>query len=187
MNSMSINLAEYAISRSNALDSLYQGSVSDFRTLMQFMESNQWYKLQHKGKGQEIMLVDFPAEFPALDLWLKGYKRTDEEKYSILIEAMSDSFSSLIGAWEHFRKTTVFSVTDALYYLDYMISMNLQLPFHTAAELEDFLSIACTSLPRSSAKVLIKFCCSQKQHPAAGNDFFCSYSLAPSDITYDSV
>ena len=175
------NLTQYVMYRANALDSKFKGTKSDFRFLIRFMDVNQWYGFSHRVEGIDAEVLDFPAQFPPLDLWLKAYRKTDDEKYSLLVENMSEKCGSLISEWETFRcRETDMTSLHALNCLDFLLSHDHDLSWDPDA-VETLLVEAAEVLPRKSVAFLIRFCERQMDACETSENAKCTFRLAPSE------
>lgn len=73
-------------------NSLYRGRVMDRDELLAFMDENEWFGSFYEQVDDEFMLVMTPEIENAVSVWLKAYRRSDDEKKEILLAMLESRF-----------------------------------------------------------------------------------------------
>lgn len=104
----------YKYMKGQAMDrgSLYHGSVTDREKLIDFLEMNDWFGLKNAAnpekrvlKGREKLLVpEDTAQLLSghLNLWLDGYRKSNREKVSLLIDFGKERFPQTMEFYQEF-------------------------------------------------------------------------------------
>ena len=75
---------------SESCGSLYRDTIPGRDALLEFMDMNGWFGLVPVFQGQDVLVESMDAFRNQLELWLKAYKKTGNEKISLMLEAYDE-------------------------------------------------------------------------------------------------
>ncbi|MBQ9007709.1 MAG: hypothetical protein IJ088_04775 [Clostridia bacterium] len=156
-----VNFRDAVLKRAAALQSLYNGKPSNYRKLLYFMETNDWFQLVHTGVWDEITVPELPESFPHLDLWLSTYGLPLNRKLKLLEDYFADSFPETHERFARFLTSDHAhgDTRDSLICLDYLMSvLDTDASSWTDPTICQILSGADTCLPKKTFTVLTDFC-----------------------------
>ncbi len=78
-------LFDMAAETASAIGSKYRDVCQCRDDLYDFMDANEWFGLKTDGSGHDLRVCGLQGCHDRIALWLKAYRRTDEEKLEILL------------------------------------------------------------------------------------------------------
>lgn len=87
MTGRSINFLDAVMQEAKRVNSRFRKSWPAIDDLWEFMDANKWFGLEYTGKGREICVASLDPITDRLQLWLKAYGRSREEKVDLMLEA----------------------------------------------------------------------------------------------------
>lgn len=156
-----INFRKAVHERAKALKSPYTNKPTDYRKLLFFMDTNDWFQLEHTGNWDEITVSELPADFPRLDLWLSTYGLSPEKSCTLLGDFFGNTFPLV------HERLTQFFLSDSIHYndrdrlicMDYLLAvLDTDASSWTDSDICRILSGANRCLPKKTFAVLSGFC-----------------------------
>ena len=156
-----INFRKAVYERAMALKSPYTDNRTDYRKLLFFMDTNDWFQIEHTGSWDEITVSELPADFPRLDLWLSAYGLPPEQSCTLLGDFFRNTFPLV------YERLTQFFLSDSahsddrdrLICMDYLLTaLDTDASSWTDSDICRILSEANRCLPKKTFAVLSGFC-----------------------------
>lgn len=113
------------------ISSMAVENKSDFRNiqkcrddLLEFLDCNQWFEMPSRGKAQDIEVIFNNEAYRCLELWLKAYGKSPEEKVNLIINRFKNSYPSTVQSIrdfvykrEIFDKNCGYQLLDFIFYV----------------------------------------------------------------------
>ena len=85
-----------------AVGSKFRGTIPAIDALWEFMDANEWFGMECIGVGREIRVLSLEPAKDRLDLWLKAYRKTREEKIDLMLEAYEEKLPETCKLFKRF-------------------------------------------------------------------------------------
>ena len=101
-----IYLFEVVMHEAQAVGSLFRNTLRGRDALLVFLDMNNWFGVSHSGIGNEVRISTLEPMKDALDLWLRAYGRSQEEKVDLLLETYASVFPQTCRMFRKFVQQT---------------------------------------------------------------------------------
>ncbi|MDR2712736.1 MAG: hypothetical protein LBB91_06435 [Clostridiales bacterium] len=126
---------------------------------LEFMDVNDWFGLEVSGTGDQIRISGIESIQEPLDVWLRAYKRSHQEKVTIMLEAYKDRFPDTCRLLNEFIKEKGIEREARTWKLmDYLLSsLEKDITGYDELALQKLIEGSNAILPIVSAELLCEF------------------------------
>ena len=159
MESESIYLLDSVMHEAQAVGSLFRNTLHGRDALWEFLDMNDWFGVSHSGIGNEMRVSSLEPMKNALDLWLRAYGRSQEEKVDLLLETYASVFPQTCRMFRKFVQQTDCKGQDSTWkVLDFVLAtLDRDISAYDESGIRAFIMQANQELSISAMKQLVSF------------------------------
>ena len=159
MKAESVNLLEAVCQEAESLGSLFRDNIPGRDALWAFLDANGWFGMERDGSGREARVVSLEPMRAALDLWLRAYGRSREEKIALMLEAYAPKFPRTCRMFREFVSATDSENQDSAWkLLDFLLSsLEREIDEYDAGAIRDLVTEANRALSLTAMRLLTDF------------------------------
>ena len=154
-----IYLFEVVMHEAQAVGSLFRNTLRGRDALLVFLDMNNWFGVSHSGIGNEVRISTLEPMKDALDLWLRAYGRSQEEKVDLLLETYASVFPQTCRMFRKFVQQTDCKRQDSTWkVLDFILAtLYCDISAYDESCIRAFIMQANQELNISAMKQLVSF------------------------------
>ena len=156
---MMTDLFEMVNYKAESVGSKYRDICQCRDDLLGFLDRNDWFGKKNEWKAGRVFIDDYGSIKDNLELWLRAYQRTPEERFTILLERYESEYPNTCKQFKVFAdERGIADKPSGWKILDFMIShSDKDVDRLTSPEIEVMFSATSQSLPMVSTKLLMEF------------------------------
>lgn len=142
-----------------AVGSKFQGTIPAIDALWEFMDANEWFGMVCIGEGRGMYVSSLEPAKDRLDLWLKAYGKSREEKIDLMLEAYEEKLPGTCCLFRKFVNKTESKHKDSTWkLLDFLLaSLDGEISFYDEQSIRSLISLANRELPLTGMYQLVDF------------------------------
>jgi hypothetical protein len=159
MKAESVNLLEAVCQEAESLGSLFRDNIPGRDALWAFLDANGWFGMERDGSGRDTRVASLEPMRTALDLWLRAYGRSREEKIALMLEAYAPKFPRTCRMFREFISATDSERQDSAWkLLDFLLSsLEREIDEYDANAVCDLVTQANRELSLTAMRLLTDF------------------------------
>ena len=159
MKAESVNLLEAVCQEAESVGSLFRDNIPGRDALWAFLDANGWFGMERDGNGKDARVASLEPMRAALDLWLRAYGRSREEKIGLMLEAYAPKFPRTCRMFREFVSATDSERQDSAWkLLDFLLSsLEREIDEYDADAVRDLVTQANRELSLTAMRLLTDF------------------------------
>lgn len=161
MDTEKVNLLAAVSREAKAASSRFRDNIPGRNALWDFLDVNDWFGVEHGGSGRDIWIASLEPMRPSVNLWLRAYRRSREEKIDLMLEAYRPALPRTCRMFEEFvDKTECKNGDDTWKILDFLLSaLDREVDELDALAIRELVSAANQELARTAMRQMADFLC----------------------------
>lgn len=161
MENERINLLDAVRRETETVGSRFRCTIQGRDALLEFLDVNGWFGIEHGGTGGDAWIASLEPMKQPLDLWLRAYKRSREEKINLMLDAYRPALPRTCRLFEEFVESNGCKGKDTTWkLLDFLLAkLDKEIDTYDAAGIRELTEAANQEFSRTGMRQMADFLC----------------------------